>query len=366
MTRRSVGLAVLVAVTVTACASGREDGSFDPGAGGGGGSGGASSSGGAPCASGGPAGVPVRLATATNPSGIAIDGGSVFWIDSTLGTVNEVSICGGAPTTLATTSTLGSKTLIPAGIAVASGEVYFTTQDPWNPNEDDGAVWKVSAAGGASTKLVGGLDHPGPIAVSGASLYWIDAWQTYSDDGRILRAALDGSARAVLASAQNGPLGLALGGGAVVWTTSGYVDSEGGSIVETPMGAGSPVDGIAVAQSTPVGVAVEGADVFWANEGDPNVSNSGSIMKTPLDPNAANDPITLVSGGAPRGIAVDAAHVYWTDSQSVFEAPLGGGPQATVATDQVGALVIAVDDANVYWTTLAIGTGEGSVMKLAK
>lgn len=311
---------------------------------------------------------PIRLATANRPSAIAIGGGNVYWIDSALGTVNEVSACGGAPTTLVTTSTLGSSTLIPAGIALEGGDVYFTTQDPWNPDDNDGAVWKVPSAGGAPTMLVQALDHPGPIAVAGPSMYWIDSWETHADDGDVRRAPLDGSSMTILASAQNGPWGLALGGGYVVWTTSGFVDSVRGSIWVTPMGGGEIVDGIGAAQNMPVGVAVEGADVFWADQGDPNVDDSGSIVRQHLDPKAAADPVTLVSGGVPQGIAVDAAHVYWTDSQSqtVNEVPLAGGAPATLAARQVAPAAIAVDDTSVYWTTLAEGTGQGAVMKIAK
>ncbi len=171
----------------------------------------------------------------------------------------------------------------------------------------------------------------------------------------------------ILASAQNGPLALTLGGGTAVWTNSGSFDSEGGSIVETPMGGGAIVDGIAVGQGMPVGVAVEGTDIYWVDQGDPNVNNSGRVMKMPLDPKAAADPIKLVSGGAPQGIAVDAAHVYWTDSQSqsVIMVPLAGGTPTTLATKQVAPVAIAVDDANVYWTTLAEGNGQGSIMRMA-
>ncbi|HEY6459075.1 MAG TPA: hypothetical protein VIY73_02960 [Polyangiaceae bacterium] len=358
---------------VAAACGGTNDlriGSFDDGGTGDGasatGTDGGAATGTQPCGSSSPG--PIRLAAAKTPSAIALDAANVYWVDSALGTVNEVSVCGGPATTLVTTSSLGSSTLLPAGIAVEGSEVYFTTQDRWNPDGQDGAVWRVPVGGGTPTMLVQGLDRPGPILVQDASMYWVDSWQTYSDDGEIVRAPLDGSSMTILASAQNGPLGLALGGGSAVWTTSGTVDSERGTVWETPMGGGGIVDGIGVGQGTPVGVAVEGADVFWADEGDPNVSNSGSIMKEPLDPNAGLDPVAIASGGAPQGIAVDAANAYWTDSQNqtVYAVPLAGGTPTTLAAKQVAPLAIAVDATSVYWTTVAEGTGRGAVMKIAK
>ncbi len=33
--------------------------------------------------------------------------------------------------------------------------------------------------------------------------------------------------------------------------------------------------------------------VYWVNRGDPHVNNSGSVMKTHLDPKAAANPVTL-------------------------------------------------------------------------
>lgn len=359
-------VAVMLTVPLAAC-GGTSDARFQSPDGGAAGNGGAGATGAQSCGSGNAARGPVHLAAAKSPSAIAIDDANVYWIDSALGTVNEVSVCGGAATTLVTTSTLGSSTLIPAGIAVDGGNVYFTTQDPWNPDEGDGAVWRVPVGGGTPTMLVQGIDRPGPIAVTGGSMYWIDSWQTHADDGRVVKAPLDGSSMAIMASMQNGPLGLALGGGYVVWTTSGFVDSEGGSVLETPMGGGgAPVDGFGLGQGMPVSVAVEGANVFWADEGNPNVTNSGRIMKTALDPSAGVEPVTLVSGGTPRGIAVDGAYAYWSDSQSVNKVPLAGGAPITVAASQPNTLAIAVDDASVYWTTMAAGAGQGSIMKIAK
>jgi hypothetical protein len=359
-------LVLAVIASLAACGSTNEARSptVNDGAGDGGSDGAGASGGQPPCGSSGP----MRLATATRPTAIALGGGNVYWIDSVLGTVNEVPACGGAPTTLVTTSTLGSSTLIPAGIAVVGSDVYFTTQDPWNPDENDGAIWKVPSAGGAPAMLVQGLDRPGPVAVLGGSMYWIDAWQTHADDGDVRQAPIDGSSMTILASAQNGPWSLALGGGYVVWTTAGFVDSVLGSTWVTPIGGDGFVDGIAAAQNMPVSVAIEGADAYWADQGDPNVLNSGSIVKQHLDPKEAADPITLATGGVPQGIAVDGSHVYWTDSQSqtVNEVPLAGGAPTTLASRQVAPVAIALDDTSVYWTTFAEGTGQGGVMRIAK
>ena len=351
MKRIALGLAFLAA------ACGGSIGGATPSDGGGGGGDGSSKT--AQCASTDP----VRLATATHPIAIAVDAANVYWIDDTLGTVNEVPLCGGATTTLVETSTLGSKTLVPDGLAVAGGEVYFTTHDFWNP-DPNGNVWRVSEAGGTPARLVDDLALPGPIVVSADGLLWIDSWQT--TEGRVMRSALDGTGITVLATSQNEPLALASSADKAVWSVLGGYQSVGGAIFQTPMGGGM-VDGFVVGLNTPLALSVRDANVYWADEGDLKVENSGRVMKAPLDPNASKA-TTLVSGGRPQGIAVDAANVYWTDSasQSVQRVPIAGGAPTTIAKGQVGPLAVTVDDSNVYWVTIAEGKGVGTIMKLAK
>lgn len=327
---------------------------------GGGGDGGGDGASSSQCSGAGP----IRLATATHPIAIAVDATNAYWIDDTLGTVSSVPLCGGAAKTLVDTTTLGSKTLVPDGLAVAGGEVYFTTHDYWNP-DPNGDVWKVSAAGGTPKRLVDDLAFPGPIVVTGDSMLWIDSWQT--TDGRIMQSALDGTGITVLATTQNEPLALATGGGKAVWSVLGEYQSEGGALFQTPMGGGAMVDGFVVGLDTPLAVAVQGANVYWADEGNLNVENSGLVRTAPLDPNVGK-PTTLVTGGRPQGIAVDSANVYWTDSasQTVQRVPLAGGTPTTLAKGQVGPLAITMDATNVYWVTIAEGKGVGTIMKLAK
>ncbi len=82
-------------------------------------------------------------------------------------------------------------------------------------------------------------------------------------------------------------------------------------------------------------------------------------------------PIALASGqNVPYALAVDATHVYWTNSSAgvndsevgaVMEVPLGGGAPTVLAAGQVVASTIAVDATHVYW---ASGNGGGALMKV--
>jgi hypothetical protein len=80
------------------------------------------------------AAVTIAMAQAL-PSGIAVDGSTVFWLDEDANTLNSVPVGGGASTMLATTGST------PINVVVDAKAIYWTT---YGAGATGGGVWALA------------------------------------------------------------------------------------------------------------------------------------------------------------------------------------------------------------------------------
>jgi hypothetical protein len=97
------------------------------------------------------------------------------------------------------------------------------------------------------------------------------------------------------------------------------------------------------------GVAVDNAHVYWTNP-------TQTIGRANLDGTGIDQSFIAGSTGL-TGVAVDGAHVYWASDAGIGRANLDGtGVNPTFIASAGGPTGVAVDAAHVYWTNRDPGT----------
>jgi hypothetical protein len=110
-------------------------------------------------------------------------------------------------------------------------------------------------------------------------------------------------------------------------------------------------------------IAVSAANVYWTQS---NSAALGTVMMVPVD---GGMPLTLATGQdapTPIAITVDGTSVYWTDASGLIETvPLTGGAVTTLVGGPESAGYgqgIATGSSTVYWT--AVGPSVEGVMQV--
>ena len=95
---------------------------------------------------------------------------------------------------------------------------------------------------------------------------------------------------------------------------------------------------------------VNAGHVYWTNAG------TNTIGRASLDGTGADQ--SFITGASfPRGVAVDADHVYWTNGNDIGRANLDGtGVDQSFITGASTPYGVAVDAGHVYWANIGTNT----------
>jgi len=183
-----------------------------------------------------------KLADALGDStiqGIALSGDSIFWTDrgpNMFSPSGKVKVCS-VDDCSATTVEVASAEASPTGIAVFGANVYWINQG----NGPGNGALKMAAktSSNAAKAIITGQPKPFAIAADEMYVYWTKEGAT---DGAVLRCPHDGTycnGPSVIAGGLLAPFDIALNGGRVYWTNTG--DTSILSCPEAGCGAAPPV-----------------------------------------------------------------------------------------------------------------------------
>jgi hypothetical protein len=172
----------------------------------------------------------------TDPVGVAVEGGHIYWADAVAGTISVGSLVRD-PVTNAVTVTDASFLFQglggPVGVAVDGGSIYWTTLG--SASSTSGTIWKASLPNatqpspGPPVALVMGQNNPSGLVVDGSNLYWANNGIN-PGDGSINALTLTGGAATTPATVVGGltdPYGIAVNTGTIYWTGVDATSSEG-------------------------------------------------------------------------------------------------------------------------------------------
>ena len=275
------------------------------------------------------------LAAASNPRGIFVTGGFVYYTNfasgAADGTVSVVPIGGGAPTDLA--SGLDG----PWAIAVASNVVFFTLA----PAVGLGGISAVPASGGNVTPIQSGVTGAFGVAVDATNVYWTNDNSLGGGGALVFDVPIAGGTGKQLLDfgSDLAPTGLSISG------TDLYVPTSGTqAAVLHGSTAGGTLEALDAQTSIAYADAISDGTTVYATVDD--VAPAGQIVSFPRNGGAAK--VVVPNLTHPQRLALDGTHLYFTDPDGgnvwVVDVSTSNAPQL-LASGLSAPLPIAVADA---------------------
>lgn len=292
------------------------------------------------------------------PSGLAVGDGTVFWTTEGaspdyVGNVFALSLSD--PT--ATPSVIATNQKYPRALTFADGALYWGSYG-------DGAIGKWTATGGAVDAGIVPSGRPYNVVADSTHIYFaleIAHADNNPSTGAVARCPLSGcrGAPEILATADAKIVGIAIDGRALFWSVfSGSI----GAIHRLTLDGSSSPRALAVGLASPLNVAAFGGFVYWVSPA------SGTVARVSAEAIEATPTILASNQASPWGIAADAQAVYWTTNTpmgQVMKLAHGTSSPIVLASEQPSPGHVRIDADFAYWTNKG-DKGDGSIRRVPK
>jgi hypothetical protein len=196
------------------------------------------------------------------------------------------------------------------------------------------ALYKAPMSGGAPVKVRDVRGARG-VAVDDKFLYWADGTGIFKQRHK------GGPPFGAVRLTSGAVVGMNIDDTHVYWT-------DATRVVKTPLAGGKDVE-IAARQPEPRGVDVSVDTIFWSNVGTSKrgYSDSGLLRAS----KRGGDSSLVVADYAPRTLATDGKHVYFSNEKELKRVPVGGGTPLVLVSSEDEIRAVGVSGVHVYWIT---------------
>jgi len=230
-------------------------------------------------------------------TGVTLDAYSVYWTAGGVVRSARKDDPGGVVVTLASATN-------PSAIAVDDAFVYWT-EEPTSA----GRVWRAPLAGGGARSEVAVIGYGSPFGMA------LDTDRVFFEhDGQIASAPKDGGASADLAPT-GGLVGTDIACIAVDDANVYYTLYESGAVMRVPKTGGD--GGVFAPASRPRCLAIDDASVYWVND----AQDGGGLMRAAKDGGSPTAITTSPGNDSYAFVALDESYAYWGYAGRILRAP---------------------------------------------
>jgi hypothetical protein len=292
----------------------------------------------------------------TRASGVTLAGEFIYWANPVAGTIERAKLSD--PETIDTDFITGANN--PQDVAVSAEHVYWT-------NAGDGKIGTGTIGRGkldgegveeVNQDCVTGASNPEGIDVNATHVFWANAKEiTETNKGTIGRAKLDCTEAnqnyLEMAGLLEVPHGLAVTATQIYRTTN---VGDNGLIGRTELD-GSNAKFVALEKANPRGIALDATHVYW---GANNAIGKAKLDLTDVDKEF------IAGAGNPKGVAVNASDLFWAANQEVPANPGNDLYRYEAETGELEDLVVDTTDPNGAEVRGVLGiSGDGSRLYFA-